>query len=135
MAATPKPEKNVNIDRFKLGAAEGEEAAAERSERAELDSAGGGGATRCAQMPPDVEPGDGACALPTAKAKVLLDDEEGDDEAAAAEAAYREIVVDRYCPAQCTESLSGDEQNLKMLRYSNNFADTISLPVTNSFCR
>ena len=84
MAATPKPEKNVNIDRFKLGA-EGEEA--ERSERADLEPAGS--ATRCDQTLPAAEPGDGACALPTSKAKVLLDDEE-DDEAAAAEAAYRD---------------------------------------------
>ena len=73
MAVTPKPEKNVNIDRFKLGEGEGEAPAA---------------AAAVADEPAGDE--DGASALPTAKAKakVILDDEE--DEAAAAEAAYRD---------------------------------------------
>ena len=69
-AASPRPEKNVNIDRFKLGDEEVEAPAAVADEPAgEIEGAG---------------------ALPTAKAKVLLDDDDEDDEAAAAEAAYRD---------------------------------------------
>ena len=68
MAASPRAEKNVNIDRFKLGEGEGDIGAA--ADEPAVDE-------------------DGASALPTAKAKVILDDEE-DDEAAAAEAAYRD---------------------------------------------
>ncbi len=54
MAASPKPEKNVNIDRFKLGMEEQEGAA------------GGGD--------------DAEAAAAATKAKVLMEDEEGDDE-------------------------------------------------------
>ena len=71
-SASPRPEKNVNIDRFKLGDEEVEFPAAV----ADDEPAG------------EIE---GAGALPTAKAKVLLeDDDEEDEEAAAAEAAYRD---------------------------------------------
>jgi len=70
-AASPRPEKNVNIDRFKLGDEEVEAPASVADE-------------------PEGE-ADGAGALSMAKAKVLLeDDDEEDEEAAAAEAAYRD---------------------------------------------